>query len=96
MTKKFKNCSDFIRYVLLCLVTPEVVQCTSVSVYVKLRTVMRAAYVFSVLTINKCIDDCNTHNHDCQCDTKVNNGCDVLGHLCIFICIFICMLYVFS
>jgi len=33
------------------------------ALYVKLRTVKRAAHVFSVSTINKYRDDCNEHIH---------------------------------
>jgi len=47
--------------------------------YVKLRTVMRAAHVISVLTINMYRDDCSEHIHDCQCDKKVNNGFTALS-----------------
>jgi len=44
------------------------------ALYVKLRTVMRAAHVFSDWTINKYIDDYNEHVHACKCDKKVGNG----------------------
>jgi len=54
-------------------------------IYVKLRTVMRAAHLFSVSTINKYIDDCNEHIHACQCDQKVNKGFNVLSQVLGFL-----------
>jgi len=55
------------------------------ALYVKLRTVMRAAHVFSDSTIDKYIDDCNEHIDACECNEKVNNGSDALSQDILFL-----------
>jgi len=48
------------------------------ALYVKLRTMKRAAHVFSVSTINKYIGDYNEHIDACDnIDNRINIGSDV-------------------
>jgi len=49
------------------------------ALYVKLRTVMRAAHVFSGLTLIKCIADYNEHGRACVSDKEVIKSCSVLS-----------------
>jgi len=55
------------------------------ALYVKLRTVKRAAHVFSVPTNNKYIVDYNEHNQACKCNKKVSTGLMPLSRA-YFIC----------